>query len=1144
MSARHAAEDTGPRGADLGDLDERARLLEAQRRAVQLSAALNKINEALMSALTPDDVLASMVGEVSEAAGADKCLVIEVNGDVFTITYVRDVSDDLVGQPKPAAYYPGFALAAAERRPILIEDNWTDPRTNKDFVVPNELRAFQLIPLIVDDRVIAVLAFAYDEPRTFDRSDFEMADRMTTAMSLAMKNAQLYVAEREAREQTASIIGSISDGFCALDRDWRFVFANEEIGRMLGLDPSAMLGRTVEELYDREAWEEFRLAYAPTIQDGRPVAAERYFAGTGLWLEGHAFPWAGGMSLYVRDVTERKRAERELRESREDLDRAQALGHTGGWRLDAHSNELRWSDETYRMFGIPLDTPLTYELFLATIHPDDREHVDASWQAAMRGEPYDIEHRIVVDGAVRWVRELAELELDKNGDLLGGFGSVHDITERKLVELGLKEEARRVHAANRLLELFAGEEDGDGLFDEALGVILEETESAYGVFGYMNEEGDLVCPTMSRIFDVCEMDEADKCIVYKQHKWSGLWGRALREGSTLFTNGEATVPDGHMPIHRNLAAAIVFQDEVIGLVNLANKATDYTDEDCEFVDGITDRLAPVLYAWIQKDLLERERAAAEADREAERVRLREIIEDIPVGVALVDRDGAVIEINEATDRIWAGELPKARSIEEYGAYEGYHCDTGAPVQPHEWPAPRAIATGERVEETVDIRRLDGMAATIRVDAIPITDGDGSVARVVVITEDVTQRLQTERLKEAIQAIGSLASSTFDVSEILHRVLSAATDALGTEASTLLLREGDDWVVKEVVGPAQAEAGGVFATGRFTADETLLDGHRAIVVDDVLADDRLDGAAMSAIGIRSLIIVPIVGRSQVLGVMAFHYGRRAVPFTTAEIDFATELIGVTSLALDNAALYEREHLIADTLQEAILAPPEPMPDVEVSYLYRPASSTANVGGDFHDVFKIDAEHIGILIGDVSGKGLQAARHTSLVRTGVRAYVIEDPDPAAVLGKLNTLVHRSTSPEAFATVFFGALDRIGGVMRFCGAGHPQGLVGRSDGVEVLPTASPIVGAFVNATYETHETCLAPGDRLLLYTDGILEARRGAELFGEERIVDAMLRLASVAVEDIPERLLNDVLTFSGGELHDDTVVMCLTRTPQPD
>ncbi len=143
--------------------------------------------------------------------------------------------------------------------------------------------------------------------------------------------------------------------------------------------------------------------------------------------------WAG-INL---DIGRLKRVEQSLRDSEADLRRAQTVAQTGSWRLDIRRNELHWSDENHRIFGVPRGVPLTYETFLSIIHPDDRAFVDESWCAAMRGEPYDIEHRLIVDGQIRWVRERVELEFDEAGELMAGFGSTQDITARKDAEAAL-----------------------------------------------------------------------------------------------------------------------------------------------------------------------------------------------------------------------------------------------------------------------------------------------------------------------------------------------------------------------------------------------------------------------------------------------------------------------------------------------------------------------------------------------------------------------------------------------------------------------------------------------------------------------------------------------------------------------------------
>ena len=156
----------------------------------------------------------------------------------------------------------------------------------------------------------------------------------------------------------------------------------------------------------------------------------------------------------AQNIEERRDLVRSLQHSENDLARAQAVARTGSWRLDARSQRLVWSAEVYRMFGVPPETPLTYELFLAQVHPDDRASVDRAWGAALTGAPYDIDHRIVAGGTVKWVRERAQLEFDRQGSLTGALGTVQDITERKQLEEQLRDKADRLAEANRLKDEF------------------------------------------------------------------------------------------------------------------------------------------------------------------------------------------------------------------------------------------------------------------------------------------------------------------------------------------------------------------------------------------------------------------------------------------------------------------------------------------------------------------------------------------------------------------------------------------------------------------------------------------------------------------------------------------------------------------
>ena len=163
-----------------------------------------------------------------------------------------------------------------------------------------------------------------------------------------------------------------------------------------------------------------------------------------------------GCAVAIQDITALKCSEQALRDKTEDFNRAQEVGRIGSWRMDIRNNVLTWSDENYRIFGLPKGTPLRYETFLSIIHPDDRTFVDADWRSAIQsGTPYETEHRIIADGRVKWVREKAYLEFDDNRTLIAGFGITQDITERRKAEEALRalndELERRVE--RRTLEL-------------------------------------------------------------------------------------------------------------------------------------------------------------------------------------------------------------------------------------------------------------------------------------------------------------------------------------------------------------------------------------------------------------------------------------------------------------------------------------------------------------------------------------------------------------------------------------------------------------------------------------------------------------------------------------------------------------------
>lgn len=149
----------------------------------------------------------------------------------------------------------------------------------------------------------------------------------------------------------------------------------------------------------------------------------------------------------VHDVTEHRRAEKALRDSEANLNKAQEIAHLGSWHLDMVRNQLTWSAEVFRIFGLAPGEPLTYEAFLRLVHPEDRENVAQAWAAALQGAAYDIEHRVVVNGGIKWVRERAQVEFDAAGHAIEGTGTVQDITERRRAQ----DELLRLNRAHRAL---------------------------------------------------------------------------------------------------------------------------------------------------------------------------------------------------------------------------------------------------------------------------------------------------------------------------------------------------------------------------------------------------------------------------------------------------------------------------------------------------------------------------------------------------------------------------------------------------------------------------------------------------------------------------------------------------------------------
>jgi two-component system CheB/CheR fusion protein len=307
-------------------------------------------------------------------------------------------------------------------------------------------------------------------------------------------------------------------------------------------------------------------------------------------------PERGYVNFYGRDITGMKKVETALSESGEDLNRAQAVARTGSWRLDVRQNKLLWSDETYRIFGIPRGTPLTYEMFLATVHPKDRDYVDSRWTAALSGEPYDIEHRILVGDAVKWVRERAELELDKEGVLMGGFGTVQDITEMKIAETALRENEARFMLLSETAEQLLMAEDPLGIINDLCKKVMIHLD-CHVFFNFLTDEnaGRLHLNAYAGIPD----EEAGR-IEWRDYG-ATLCGCVARDGVPLIVEDIYATQDPRTDLVKSYGIQayacnpLISRGRVIGTLCFGTKTrTVFSPEDLTLMKTVTDQVATAM----------------------------------------------------------------------------------------------------------------------------------------------------------------------------------------------------------------------------------------------------------------------------------------------------------------------------------------------------------------------------------------------------------------------------------------------------------------------------------------------------------------------------------------------------------------------
>lgn len=468
----------------------------------------------------------------------------------------------------------------------------------------------------------------------------------------------------------------------------------------------------------------------------------------------------------------------------------------------------------------------------------------------------------------------------------------------------------------------------------------------------------------------------------------------------------------------------------------------------------------------------------------------------------------------------------------------------------------------RLEVVEDRETVDGRA--IEYSSSPVRDASGAIAGRVDMLHDVTpsrlaladaRRLAAERaqllereerrsheemaLTRAAHAMAS-ALTPGEIHEILlenaHALVATChkSAVLAGDGRGLLLPTATRGFAEETIRHMTYRAGEGFL-GRVVTDR------RPVICSDTLVDERVSRRIVGPEGIRSFMHVPLVLGDKVYGVVSIN-SLHPRAFGERELKMMDELALHAASALQNAIQFEQERHVAEVLQQALLAEELPQVEgVELAALYQP-SGESEVGGDFYSAWPLADGRLAILVGDVSGKGVEAAGLTAMVRYMAEALSQHRPEPAELVQELNDLLCVRMADGALVTLVLAVVDASRDRLVWCSAGHPPPVLLTADGgLRTLDDPDPPCGVFPCERYHQTEETFAPGDLLVLYTDGLIEARRKAREFGEEGLHRALLD----ARDERPDRLARmahlAARTFCGGRLSDDVAIAVVKRTP---
>ncbi len=566
---------------------------------------------------------------------------------------------------------------------------------------------------------------------------------------------------------------------------------------------------------------------------------------------------------------------------------------------------------------------------------------------------------------------------------------------------------------------------------------------------------------------------------------------------------------------------------------------------------------PPMFTGMIRDITGR--LLAEQEREEARGQLEAILQGVADAVTAQGPDGKLLFANDAAVRTLGfdstEELLSAPINTILDRFDILDEDL-RPFPLDALPGRRALAGEDAPEAIVRFRvRGTGEESWAAVKATPIRDHDGNVRMAINVIEDITAHKRAELSQRFLARSAEVLASSLNPDELLVEVanlavpevadwvaVDLATDSGRLDRKALAHVDPDvrEWALEMSQRyPSQPDApAGVYEVIRTGQAELYPE-----IPDELLregAQDEEHYRILTEFGMRSAIIVPMTTRGRTIGALTFVSGSSGRRFDEQDVELAHELARRCATAIDNARLYTERSYIARTLQESLL--PIELPDIpgmEAAARFRPTGEGNEVGGDFYDMFETGDRGWTVVMGDVCGKGPDAAAVTALARYTLRAAAMHEHLPSRSLALLNEALLRQRDDRRFCTVAYAYIEKLdrGARVSVASGGHPLPLLLRAEGtVEEVGAPGTLLGVVPDPDLEDRSVMLEPGDALVFYTDGVIESR-GDSHMDDRRLAELITTCAGAGADAIAAKVEEAAVLSQGGRPRDDIAVLVL-------